>query len=345
MHLRPFFSDGDSQAGRAHSCKEWGNVTGCLMPKSIAGIHIDGYDHFVSDSIVFSSQTGLLAEGAALLVQGVHVWNGIPAWNGTGIWLRPGGHSGNTRTRLIGCYLDFNDLVIEQLGPVEQLGSVVVSDGFFMGGAKIVIHLQEGLPDGALPGLLVVDNVFASVGRERENGDCVRNDATSLTHGIPCGSHDTVAQSGQIFSFGQVTIDRNLADGGYNDRVSRMTATQTSTLATEFVFKVNAPPNTPGRWLFPGVPVVHIQHSFSSATDSLASPMVARCGCLAAGVGTPRVVECGGRQMGSLGRALGGECSKNEVLAVLVQVKPGDPAVNGSVTLSVDQSCSDRSLC
>ena len=68
MHLRPFFSDGDSQAGRAHSCKEWGNVTGCLMPKSIAGIHIDGYDHFVSDSIVFSSQTGLLAEGAALLV-------------------------------------------------------------------------------------------------------------------------------------------------------------------------------------------------------------------------------------------------------------------------------------
>ena len=93
------------------SCTEWGNVTGCLVPKSLAGIHIDGYDHFVTDSIVFSSQTGVLAEGAALLLQGIHVWNGIPAWNGTGIWLRGSHYQGNTRTRLDGCYLDFNDLV------------------------------------------------------------------------------------------------------------------------------------------------------------------------------------------------------------------------------------------
>ena len=45
-------------------------------PKSTAiGISITGNDHYVRDTIVFSSHTGLSITGAANIVTGLHTWN------------------------------------------------------------------------------------------------------------------------------------------------------------------------------------------------------------------------------------------------------------------------------
>ena len=43
------------------------------LPKAIA-IQINGNDHFVSSTIVFSSMIGLEVNGAADYIEGVHVW-------------------------------------------------------------------------------------------------------------------------------------------------------------------------------------------------------------------------------------------------------------------------------
>jgi hypothetical protein len=199
----------------------------------------------------------------------------------------------------------------------------------FMGGAKIVFVGER------VSGVSITQNSFGGGGREKNDGDCANNYPLSLTHGVPCGSWDTVAGGG-VRSFGPdpVIIADNLAPGSgakpaANQRVTRMTRTLALANSTEFIFMVNAPPNTPGYWLYPGVPVVHIQHSFRSASDWLESPMVARCGCfdnLASPSAPPHMVE-----------ACACAAGKNETLAVIVGLKPGSAPVSGSVTLTLDQ--------
>ena len=225
-----------------------------------------------------------------------------------------------------GC-TDFNDLVIEAVGGGRP-SLVSVTEGMFCGGAKIVFVGDQ------VSGVSITQNEFMGGGRETNDGDCTNNDALSLTHGVPCGSWDTVAGA-SVSSFGPdtVIIADNLAHSSgakptQYQRVTRMTRSQVLTNATEVTFAVNAPPNTPGYWLYPGVPLTHIQHSFTSATDWLDSPMVARCGCVdnVDPVARPRIVQPCACPIG-----------KNETLAVIVGLKPGSAPVSGSVTLTIDQ--------
>ena len=207
---------------------------------------------------------------------------------------------------------------------------VSITDGMFAGGAKIVFV------GARVSGVSITNNLFMGGGREKGDGDCANNDALSLTHGVPCGSWDTVA-GGSVSSFGPdpVIVADNLAPGSgaqpaQNQRVTRMTRTLALTNATEVTFRVNAPPNTPGYWLYPYVPVTHMQHSFASTTDWLESPMVARCGCVdhsAAPSAPPRVAQPCACPAG-----------KNQTLVVVVGVKPGSALLSGSVTLTLDQT-------
>ena len=44
-------------------------------PFSSQGISIEGNDHYVSNTIVFSARVGVLLTGAANILNGVHTWN------------------------------------------------------------------------------------------------------------------------------------------------------------------------------------------------------------------------------------------------------------------------------
>jgi hypothetical protein len=90
------------------------------------GIKIAGNDHYVTNVIVYSSRVGIELTGAANIVNGIHTWNQATGNGGIGILNR------ESQNRFTGCYLDFNDLVL------ENAQQVTVSDGFFLGGGQLV---------------------------------------------------------------------------------------------------------------------------------------------------------------------------------------------------------------
>lgn len=73
-------------------------------PPNATAIQINGNDHYILNTIVFSSKIGLEINGAADYVTGVHVWfpdNNAVAFANTAAFHVSGG--GN---RLNGCYID-----------------------------------------------------------------------------------------------------------------------------------------------------------------------------------------------------------------------------------------------
>eukprot|EP00051_Salpingoeca_urceolata_P015947 m.209556 g.209556 ORF g.209556 m.209556 type:complete len:496 (+) comp18545_c0_seq1:393-1880(+) len=81
------------------------------------GVQINGNDHFLSNVIVFDfTRVGVEVNGAANILSGVHTWNG----GGIGIAVNA------YQTRLIGCYLDYNFLQIQD--PYQT----VVENTFFL---------------------------------------------------------------------------------------------------------------------------------------------------------------------------------------------------------------------
>ena len=93
---------------------------------SATGILLAGNDNYVTNVIVYSARVGIELTGAANIVDGAHTWNSATGKGGVGIVNRQG------QNRFTGCYLDFNDLVL------ENAQHVVVSDGFFLGGGQLV---------------------------------------------------------------------------------------------------------------------------------------------------------------------------------------------------------------
>lgn len=92
------------------------------------GIQVNGNDHYLDDVIVFDyTHTGVEINGAANILSGVHTWNG----GGVGIAIN------SYQTRLIGCYLDYNVLVIKD---PEQ---TVVENTFFLA-THTVLHASRG---------------------------------------------------------------------------------------------------------------------------------------------------------------------------------------------------------
>ena len=112
------------------------------------GIALQGNDQYVTNTIVFSAKVGVAVMGGANVLQGVHTWNEATANGGIGILVTKG------RNRVIGCYLDFTDLVLTDDGTLQTL----VTDGFFLGGAQILLNASS--PQATVFGLTVVGNTW-----------------------------------------------------------------------------------------------------------------------------------------------------------------------------------------
>jgi hypothetical protein len=82
------------------------NSSRCPKPSESIAIQIHGYDHYITNTIVFDfTRIGVEIVGASNVLQGVHTWNG----GGVGIQLG-NATKGSGSNRLIGCYLDYNSL-------------------------------------------------------------------------------------------------------------------------------------------------------------------------------------------------------------------------------------------
>ena len=110
------------------------------------GIFIAGNDHYVTNVIVYSSRVGIELTGAANIVNGIHTWNQATGNGGIGILNR------ESQNRFTGCYLDFNDLVL------ENAQQVTVSDGFFLGGGQLVFAAPAA--GSALVATTITGNVW-----------------------------------------------------------------------------------------------------------------------------------------------------------------------------------------
>jgi len=85
--------------------------------------------------------------GAANLLSGVHTWNQATGRGGVGIQDDIG------HNRYIGCYLDYTDLVLT--APT----GVLISSGFFLGGAQLVFAAPSG--GGIVDGVVLSSNVWS----------------------------------------------------------------------------------------------------------------------------------------------------------------------------------------
>eukprot|EP00050_Salpingoeca_kvevrii_P020071 m.93927 g.93927 ORF g.93927 m.93927 type:complete len:523 (-) comp8702_c0_seq1:209-1777(-) len=102
---------------------------------SSVGIVINGNDHYLNNVIVFDfTKVGVEVNGAANILFGVHTWNG----GGTGI-------SVSARSnRLIGCYLDYNFLVL------NDPKWIVVENTFFLETNAILNPVKSTTIDGVI---------------------------------------------------------------------------------------------------------------------------------------------------------------------------------------------------
>ena len=110
------------------------------------GIQIFGNDHYVTNTIVFSSKIGVDIRNPANILSGVHTWNLATGNGGTGIIVR------STQNRLIGCYLDYNNLVIE-----SPISAVSIEDAFFLVGS---LELRTTGNNAKIDSLSIFDNQF-----------------------------------------------------------------------------------------------------------------------------------------------------------------------------------------
>ena len=95
------------------------------------GIQIFGNDHYVTNTIVFSSKIGVHVTNPANVLTGVHTWN-MNAPSGIGIL------SESTQNRFLACYYDGNDIIVK--APIE---TVSIEDGFFLGGSQVVLQANS----------------------------------------------------------------------------------------------------------------------------------------------------------------------------------------------------------
>jgi hypothetical protein len=124
-------------------------------PKSVA-VQLNGNDHYVLNTVVFSSKIGLEVNGAANRVDGVHVWfpyNQALAFEKEGVMAF---HITDGQNRFTGCYIDGSRAVFEGAG---------LSNNVWLGGFECCadapgIHGIELLGDAVGPGLTIAQNQF-----------------------------------------------------------------------------------------------------------------------------------------------------------------------------------------
>ena len=116
---------------------------------SAVGILINGNDHFISNTIVFSARDGVVVNGAADLLTNVHTWNCATGNGGRGIV------TSVSQNRFNGVYLDYTNLVIIGNG-AQQL---VVANSYFLGGAQAVLEATPG--NTKVSGVAFIGNAWA----------------------------------------------------------------------------------------------------------------------------------------------------------------------------------------
>lgn len=116
------------------------------------GIVIDGNDHYVSDTIVYSAQVGVGVYGSADILNGVHTWNDATGNGGVGII------NGASQNRFEGCYLDYTDMIL-QGGGAQQ---TYVGSGFYLGGAQVVFATTA--PGQRVFGVSLIGNSWFATG-------------------------------------------------------------------------------------------------------------------------------------------------------------------------------------
>ena len=125
-------------------------VGGDLREKDFSGVGINvaGNDNAITDVVIFSAAIGVLVEGQANVLTGVHCYNKAAGLGGIGIYLKSPGF---TQNRILNCYLDFTGIVMDD--PVQ----VLISNSFFLGNAQIKIKSLKGVAKG----VSIVNNMFS----------------------------------------------------------------------------------------------------------------------------------------------------------------------------------------
>ena len=112
------------------------------------GIEQFGYDSYIDNTIVFSSKIGVKLTHGSTILRGVHTWNLATSLGGTGILITKQA----TSVRLIGCYLDFNDLILESPKQIS------IFETFFLGGGTIVLKANK--TNDEIIGLVISDSQY-----------------------------------------------------------------------------------------------------------------------------------------------------------------------------------------
>ena len=133
------------------------------MPPNATAIQINGNDHFMLDSIVFSSRVGLEVNGAADFISGVHVW--FPVNHAVHFADTMAFHVTGSGNRFEGCYIDGGRAVFEP----NSLTRNIWTNGFeccqrgepaegTTGSGILLVGSHIG------PGLQIVNNEFGGGG-------------------------------------------------------------------------------------------------------------------------------------------------------------------------------------
>lgn len=119
------------------------SAPGAGVPKAIA-IAIHSNDHYILDSIVFSSLIGLYVGGAANMINGLHVWFplNIAEQMGATAFYNEGG-----KNRYQNCYIDCSHAVFVNPSGIEWV------NGFTLGGHGI--ELQGDVSDVRIVGVVL----------------------------------------------------------------------------------------------------------------------------------------------------------------------------------------------
>lgn len=118
---------------------------------------------------------------------------------------------GYTQNRFVGCYLDYNDIVL--VSPEH----VTFVDGFFLGGGQMVVRASKA--NDRCEGLTVTGNQF-------DNGGGVPGIVVDNTSGSFTAVVDTIIEGNQF--------------KGYGSRASRANAVLSKSAATEWTFDLSS---------------------------------------------------------------------------------------------------------
>jgi hypothetical protein len=166
-------------------------------------IEIFGNDHYITNTIVFSSKIGVHITHPANILNGVHTWNMNTGDGGIGILVE------STQTRLIGCYYDGNDLILT--APIETVSQ---EQGFFLYDGRIILRANGA--KSVVNGLSVTGNEFLYGGS------------------APILSLDE--SNGKFTSVSNMVIRDNMLQGGHVYHQPRISMSLTHTSSTSFVF-------------------------------------------------------------------------------------------------------------